>query len=319
MVNRSRGFRYHRRICEFSSLFHPRAAYLGVLSLNLDTLTWGAPAPPTTLPQGGPPARSFAVSGDDSAASNRHSHIVIGGKGPDGNPLPDVWVCRDHSSCLSTVLTPYRQEFDYTSQFWSEVQITPGGPSPRWGAVGGIDIRTPALQDPSLPGPNNSFYLSGGFDGTESEPISDLWRLNISGILTSNNDNAVVGSWQQIPITNTLPGKTGVAGTVVRESSDTQQRVVTLGGCTTSLIANASCLDGQDYIVNADARSDSMPPLCPAPRLLPAVAQNLNPGSKTFSSQVFMLLGTFNSSQWDDAGGLKNGEVVSTLLLSFVR
>ena len=60
--------------------------------LDLDKLQWSAPAPPLTLPQGSPPARSFAVSGDDSAASNRHSHLVIGGKGADGKALSDAWV-----------------------------------------------------------------------------------------------------------------------------------------------------------------------------------------------------------------------------------
>ncbi|TCD70819.1 hypothetical protein EIP91_001509 [Steccherinum ochraceum] len=257
--------------------------------LNLDSLQWSPPAAQQNLPQTPPPARSYAISGDDSAASYRNSHIVIGGKGADGKPLADVW------------------EFDYTNHFWSEVTITAGGPSARWGAVGGIDIRTPPV--PATASPNNTFYLAGGFDGTHVDPISDLWRLNISGVLSSNVATGVFGSWQQIPLPDNLNGKTGIAGTVVQASLDNQQRVVALGGCTTSQEASTSCLDGKDYILNADARSDSVPPTCTAPRLLPAVAANLNGGSSTYAQQVFMLLGTFNDSLWDDQGGLKSGEV----------
>ncbi|KAH8105963.1 hypothetical protein BXZ70DRAFT_405944 [Cristinia sonorae] len=257
--------------------------------LNLETLTWHAPIP--AIQQPSPPPRSYPVSGDDFVASNRHSHIVIGGKGADGRPLNDVW------------------EFDYTSQFWSEVKLTPGGPSARWGSVGGLDIRTPPIQDISLPGPNNTFYLAGGFDGTNALPLSDVWRLNISGILTSNNPDAVVGSWEKISTPGALEGKTGMAGTVLRESSDTQQRIVSLGGCPSTYPASTSCLTGNDIIVNADARSDSIPPPCPVPRLEPAVAPNLNSVSTSYGSQVFMLLGTFDSSRYDDDGALKHGEV----------
>lgn len=85
---------------------------------------------------------------------------------------------------------------------------------------------------------------------------------------------------------------------------------MTLGGCPSSQSPSDACVNGDDYIVNADTESDSMPPTCAVPRLEPAVAPNTNGVSTTFGSQVFMLLGTFNSSLWDDGGGLQKGEVV---------
>ena len=48
----------------------------------------------------------------------------------------------------------------------------------------------------------------------------------------------------------------------------------------------------------------------PAPRIGAALAPNLNSASASFEQQVFLLLGTFNSSEWQDDGGLDKGEVV---------
>lgn len=64
--------------------------------------------------------------------------------------------------------------------------VSPGGPGPRWGASGGIDVRVPNTQDPRLPEPNNTFYLSGGDDGTGLHPLSDVWKLQVTGTLSSN-------------------------------------------------------------------------------------------------------------------------------------
>src|SRR4051812_29635235 len=88
---------------------------------------------------------------------------------------------------LPSLFTPYAiQEYDFTNQFWSEVKVLPGGPPARWGASGGIDIRVPPIRDPVVPGPNNTFYIAGGYDGTTASPLSDIWRLNVSGTLSSN-------------------------------------------------------------------------------------------------------------------------------------
>ncbi|KAL4242047.1 hypothetical protein ABKN59_000582 [Abortiporus biennis] len=259
--------------------------------LNLDTLEWSnLPNPPLGV-SGTPSARSAAISGDDFAASNRKAHIVIGGKGEDGSPLSDIW------------------EFDYISQFWAPVTIRPStGPSARYGAVGGNDIRTPFITDPLLPGPNNSFYLAGGFDGQNILPLSDVWRLNISGTLSSNNPQSVVGSWEQVNIPNALASQTSLGGAVVYQAP--QNYIVASGGCSSVPTANNfSCANGGSYLLNTNAHTSSSIAPCPAPRFGPALAVNANGASSNFAEQVFVLLGTFNSSLWDDGGGLSKGEV----------
>lgn len=60
-------------------------------SLNLDSLIWSVPTPPSGLDDT-PPARSNAISGFDMAANQRQCHIVIGGRGSDGSGLSDIWV-----------------------------------------------------------------------------------------------------------------------------------------------------------------------------------------------------------------------------------
>ncbi|KAJ6539336.1 hypothetical protein B0H19DRAFT_1178497 [Mycena capillaripes] len=248
--------------------------------LNLGTLTWSAPTPPGNL-QGNPPARSAAVSGCDNAASNRDGFIIIGGKGSDGAALSDVW------------------EYDFNNQFWSEMNISPGGPSARWGASGGSDARVPAVSDAVLPGPNNTFWLWGGTNGQSS--FSDLWRLNVSGTLSSNLPNEAVGSWEQISLNNSV-GTLGQGGTVIWD------QIVSSGGCNGTEISD-SCAIQDTYVINADKGQSVAALKCPAPRLSPTVIPNGNTNSTAFGSQVLLLLGTFNTSLWDDGGGLKEGEV----------
>ncbi|KAJ4478048.1 hypothetical protein J3R30DRAFT_3888162 [Lentinula aciculospora] len=242
--------------------------------LNTTSLTWVATNPPTGLTTS-PPARSGAISGDDFAASNRHGFVVIGGKGNNNEPLSDVW------------------EFDYGNQFWTQVTITPSdGPSARWGAAGGKDLR-----------PNNSFYYTGGFDGSSLEPLSDVWRLNISGVLSSNNPTSVSGSWQEISINsfNSLSTQ-NLSSTMVMDS------VAIYGGCATTSTTNISCATQNAYSLDTDTRTSIDPNSCPAPRFGAVMAPNLNSVSAT-STQAMLLLGTFNSSLWSDDNGLENGEV----------
>ncbi|TFK43545.1 hypothetical protein BDQ12DRAFT_731551 [Crucibulum laeve] len=252
--------------------------------LNLDSLTWSSPSPPANL-QRSPPARSAVVFGSDFAASNRHGFVVIGGKGTNEKPLSDVW------------------EYDFNNQFWSEVNISPGGPSPRWGASGGIDIRTAPIQDSIVPGPNNTFYLAGGFDGTQLNQLSDVWRLNISGTLSSNLPDDSMGSWDRV-IVGGLPPKLDQGGTVL------SQQIISSGGCnTTATSTDASCAQQDSYVTDVRARSSISPGACPAPRLSPVLTPNLNTFSTSYTSQVFLLLGNFNSSLWQDNNGLQKGEV----------
>ncbi|KXN90240.1 hypothetical protein AN958_04031 [Leucoagaricus sp. SymC.cos] len=242
--------------------------------LNLDTLSWSVPSPPPGLQQT-PPARSVAIAGEDFAASNRHAFVIVGGKGSNGKALSDVWA------------------FDFINQFWSPVSLSSGGPPARWGAAGGIDPRVPYVQDPIVPGPNNTFYMAGGTDGITTFPLSDVWRLHLSGTLSSNLPNSSSGSWDKLSI-----GSFQVVG----------QQLIAMGGCDTAQ-SNTSCTRQDSFVLNIDRSTGISPGACPAPRLGPAMTPNLNPFSPSFASQVFTLVGTFNTSQWADGGGLGKGEI----------
>jgi hypothetical protein len=64
-------------------------------------------------------------------------------------------------------------------------------------------------------------------------------------------------------------------------------------------------------VTDAGTELSVSPAVCAAPRMGAAVAANKNTFSSGFSSQVFVVLGLFNTSLWDDGGGLQKGEVVS--------
>ena len=195
------------------------------------------------------------------------------------------------------------KEYDFNNQFWSEVVLSPGGPSARWGASGGIDIRTPAVQDPIVPGPNNTFFLAGGFNGTFLSTLSDMWRLDLSGTLSSNLPNAATGSWVNISFDH-LPPTLGQASTMLH------QQLIVAGGCSTSSVSNDTCAQQDSYIIDTQLQKEMSPGPCPAPRMGGTLVSNLNAFSSSFSSQVFLLLGTFNTSLWQDNDGLVKGEVV---------
>ncbi|KAG6817395.1 hypothetical protein H0H87_009039 [Tephrocybe sp. NHM501043] len=251
--------------------------------LNLETLTWSVPTPPNNL-QETPAARSAAIAGIDSAPSNRQGFIVIGGKGSDGKGLTDVW------------------EYDFNNKFWSQVNIPSGGPLPRWGASGGIDLATPPIQDPVVPGPNNTFYLAGGFDGTRPNSFSDVWRLNISGTLSSNLPNDSSGSWDRLTIGN-IPPKFNGTGTVIGH------QVVFTGGCTSGSLPSGECAEQDSYVIDTERLSETTSSICPAPRTNPVLVRNANSLTSTFASQVYLLLGTLDRTRWNDDDGLEKGEV----------
>lgn len=154
-------------------------------------------------------------------------------------------------------------------------------------------------------GLNNSFYLAGGQDNNSISPLSDVWRLNISGTLSPNNPRQVFGSWDHMSV-STLPSVQGLAGAVI------SQQIISSGGCkaTTPANSNNSCAVGDSFIINTLSRNSISPASCPAPRYDGVMAANMNGASSSFSSQAFLLLGTFNSGMWDDGGGLSNGEIV---------
>ena len=198
------------------------------------------------------------------------------------------------------------------NEFWTQVQIS-GPPLPaRWAAAGGRDPRTTMIQDVTLPAANCSFFVVGGYDGKTPIPLSDVWRLNVTGTLSANNVAAVVGTWDQVQI----PGDTfrtaapvGLAGAVVWQG--TQQHVAAVGGCNATGSPNASCAEGNSFVINVDTAAGTSPPPCPAPRFGAVLAPNMNTASTEFQRQAFLLLGTYNASLWDDENGLEQGEVVS--------
>ena len=198
----------------------------------------------------------------------------------------------------------FMQEYDFNNQFWSQVNVFNGlGPLPQWGASGGIDISTPAVQDPLLSGPNNTFYVAGGSDGTNAASLSDVWRLHISGTLSSNLPNDTVASWDQLTIGN-LPARVGQAGTVI------SQQLISVGGCNSTLSIGCTPEQEDSYVVDVQRNEAVSPKPCPAPRTSPVLVPNMNRVSTSFSSQVYLLLGILNTSQWQDDNGLENGEVV---------
>ena len=159
-------------------------------------------------------------------------------------------------------------------------------------------------------GLNNSFYLSGGQDKSSVFPLSDVWRLNVSGTVSPNNPDQVFGSWESISIP-TLPSIQGLAGTVMGTNTPPQQ-VISSGGCngTTPTDSGDGCAVGDSFIINTSSQSSISPASCPAPRYGGVMVPNLNGASTSFATQTFLLLGTFDSDKWDDAEGLSKGEVV---------
>lgn len=249
--------------------------------LDLGTLTWSTPQPQTGLPQGLPPARYMAVSGEDFSSSYRHAHLVMGGRGISGQALSDVW------------------EFDFINKFWSEVTVTTTIPPPRWGASGGRDDTVP----PDATTTSNTFYMSGGTDGTNMYPLSDVWDFTVTGTLSSNlATNSTNGAWSHKTVGN--------AGYSINQASTVvQTNLISVSGCNTTNNSNESCAEGNSYVLEVGSNIEINPPSCPAPRYGGSLAPNLNTFSSSYGNQVFLVLGTFNSSLWDDQGGLQKGEV----------
>ncbi|KAI6164850.1 hypothetical protein EDD17DRAFT_1558345 [Pisolithus thermaeus] len=245
--------------------------------LNLVTTQWSTPSTQPGLPQSSPPARYMAISGDDFSSSYRNAHLVIGGKGSSGQALSDAW------------------EFDYISQFWSEVNVSPGGPQPRWSASVSPDATS-----------NTTFYMAGGTNGTTLFSITDVWEFTVNGTLSSNIPNSTFGSWTSRTIGSTPGYSINQASTVLETS------IVSVSGCNTTTGTNENCANENEYVISAGSTSGEIAlSACPAPRYGAAMVVNAVPLSSTsnFQTQVFLLLGTFNSSLWDDQGGLQNGEV----------
>ena len=175
------------------------------------------------------------------------------------------------------------------------------------GAVGGIDTNIPFnLSAPQ--GPTNSFYLMGGISGSASQlspvPLSEIWQLDISGTLSSNLVDSLVGTWSKITAGNKT-AVSGEGGTIVK------QKLVAFSGCIGTPNADVSCVQPDSFVTDAGTELSVQTTHCAVPRIGAAVVANKNTFSSSFSTQVFVLLGLFNSSLWDDGGNLQKGAVVS--------
>ncbi|OJT10155.1 hypothetical protein TRAPUB_13260 [Trametes pubescens] len=234
-----------------------------------------------------PPLKDATIGYDDTNGVL----MIFGGESQQGFPTAQTYMC----------------EFDYTSQFWAQVSVSPGGPSARWGAVGGIDTRTVFTTDPVTTTPNNTIYMAGGFDGKTAYPLSEVWQLEVSGTLSSNLPKSVTASWSRVDVSTNINARVSLGGTVVG------QKIVAVGGCTpgtsAASIMDSSCALQDTQIIDTPTGNVLSAGSCIAPRIDPAVVPNMCQASQSFKTQAFVLFGTFNSSQWDDGGGLQRGEV----------
>jgi len=200
------------------------------------------------------------------------------------------------------------QEFDYNNQFWAQVNTSssPVASPALQGAVGGIDTNVAFNQTVALP--TNSYFLMGGLSSSGSKlspvPLSDIWQLDITGTLSSNLVTSLVGTWSKKSAGNNT-AVAGEGGTIIK------QQLVAFSGCIGTPNPNPSCAQPYSYVTDAGTGLSVSPAVCAVPRIGTAVVANKNTFSSSFNSQVFVLLGLFNSSLWDDSDGLQKGEVVS--------
>lgn len=155
--------------------------------------------------------------------------------------------------------------------------------------------------------------MAGGYDGKTLSKLSDMWRLDISGTLSSNNLNQVNASWTQVKVNSDVPGRVSVGGTVIGKA------VVAVGGCdlatSTQSILDSTCAVQDTQVIDASTGGVMTISPCLAPRIDPAVVPNMAGASSSFKQQAFVLLGTFNNTLWNDGNGLARGEVVRLLCL----
>lgn len=208
------------------------------------------------------------------------------------------------------------QAYNFQNQFWTSIRLIGTPPSARWGAVGGID---PVIMPSSGNNVSTIFNIAGGANNQTAFPSSELWQLNITGTLASDLFT-IQGVWENISVPSSpLPGKVEAGGALISQSQATQTRIAISGGCGPGISptnTNVSCIDPSTYVLTVSPSSSMSVGQCPAPRLGPVLVPNLNTASSSFASQTFMLLGTFDTSSWNDSGGLSHGEVVSLMAIS---
>lgn len=155
--------------------------------------------------------------------------------------------------------------------------------------------------------------MAGGYNGKTIFDLTEVWQMNVAGVLSSNLPNEVTASWTQVTISgDSIPGRVGMGGAVI------QQKIVAVGGCTSAsslqAIEDSSCAVQDAQIIDASTSKTKTLTPCLSPRIDPVVVPNMNSASSSFNNQVFILLGTFNNTMWNDGSGLQDGEVVSFVL-----
>ena len=147
------------------------------------------------------------------------------------------------------------------------------------------------MSDAVVPGPNNTFYLSGGFDGTNAVSLSDVWKFEVAGVMSSNNVNDVVGSWTHMDTSTTtdLPSRVRQGGVVMPSAF-----VTSVGGCSGNE-SGSSCAQQTSFTVNVNETVETTFNGCPAPRVGPgAISLFLVPSELSltvwqFSFQTLMV------------------------------
>lgn len=136
-------------------------------------------------------------------------------------------------------------------------------------------------------------------------PLTDVWEFRMTGTLSSNlATNNTFGSWVTETIGTTPGYSVNQASTVLGSS------IVSVSGCNTTTGSDENCAQSNTYVVTTGSSPNEIAlQACPAPRYGGAMVPNPLSVSSNFQTQVFLLLGTFNSSSWDDQGGLQKGEV----------
>ena len=181
------------------------------------------------------------------------------------------------------------------------MQLSGSGPTV-YDAAGGRDVRVPF--NPSTT--SNTFYLSGGKQSTSNGPasMSDTYSLVISGTLSPNLPNSTTGAWTKQEI-GKLKSLSGIGSTVIG------QKIISYGGCESSASPDISCTTQDAYVLDTSTGGSISPAGCAAPRLNPAIVANMNGASSNFGTQALVVLGTFNTTLWEDGSGLEtSGEVV---------
>ena len=122
-----------------------------------------------------------------------------------------------------------------------------------------------AVSDPIVAGPNNTFYLAGGFDGQNALSLSDIWKFEVAGVLTANNVGDVVGSWTQVDNTEKLPTRVRQGGVIMPSAF-----VASAGGCS-SADSGDSCAQQDAFVVNVNDTVENSFEGCAAPRVGPGM------------------------------------------------